>query len=91
MNVQQMSFNKKIFAEVSGVKKLVENNPASNFFIDEAPISEENFPTEVLAQISKKVSPNNSLWIACQSDKPPYTENSILAGKLITFVFSVLW
>jgi hypothetical protein len=66
---------------------LVEKNPASNFFIDEAPVSEENFPTEMLAQISKKVSHNNSLWIACQSDKPPYTENSNLAGNIITFVF----
>jgi hypothetical protein len=61
---------------------LVENNPASHFFIDEAPVSEENFPTEVLAQISKKVSPTNFFWIACQSDKPPYKENSILDGKL---------
>ncbi len=75
------------FAELSDLEKLVENNPSSNFFIDEAPVSEENFPTEKLAQISKKVSPSNSLWIACQSDKPPYTENSILAGNLITFVF----
>jgi hypothetical protein len=91
MNVQHMEFNQDFFADISDLEKLVENNPASNFFIDEAPVSEENFPTEVLAQISKKVSPNNSLWIACQSDKPPYTENSILAGNLIstlyTFVF----
>ena len=91
MNVQHMEFNQDFFAELSDLEKLVENNPESNFFIDEAPVSEENFPTEVLAQISKKVSPNNSLWIACQSDKPPYTENSILAGNLIgtfyTFVF----
>jgi hypothetical protein len=69
------------------LEKLVENNPSSNFFIDEAPVSEKNFPTEMLAQISKKVSPSNSLWIACQSDKPPYKENSILAGNKITFVF----
>ena len=91
MNLQHMEFNQDFFADISDLEKLVENNPESNFFIDEAPVSEENFPTEVLAQISKKVSPNNSLWIACQSDKPPYTENSILAGNLIstlyTFVF----
>ena len=91
MNVQHMELNQDFFAELSDLEKLVKNNPESNFFIDEAPVSEENFPTEVLAQISKKVSPNNSLWIACQSDKPPYTENSILAGNLIgtfyTFVF----
>ena len=86
-----MEFNQDFFAELSDLEKLVENNPASNFFIDEAPVSEENFPTKVLAQISKKVSTNNSLWIACQSNKPPYTEKSILAGNLIstfyTFVF----
>ena len=85
------SLIKIFFAELTDLEKLVENNPASNFFIDEAPVSEENFPTKVLAQISKKVSPNNSLWIACQSDKPPYTEKSILAGNFIstfyTFVF----
>ncbi len=75
------------FAELSDLEKLVENNPNSNFFIDEAPVSEENFPTEMLAQISKKVSPNNTMWIACQSDKLPYTENSNLAGKITTFVF----
>ncbi len=71
------------FAELSDLEKLVENNPSSNFFIDEAPVSEENFPTEMLAQISKKASPSKSLWIACQSDKPPYKESSILAGNLI--------
>jgi hypothetical protein len=63
------------------LEKLVENNPSSNFFIDEAPVSQGNFPTEMLAQISKKVSPNNSLWIACQSDKPPYKKNSVLDGN----------
>ena len=81
MNVQHMEFNQDFFAELSDLEKLVENNPASNFFIDEAPVSEENFPTEVLAQISKKVLPTNSLWIACQSDKPPYRENSVLDGN----------
>ncbi len=75
------------FAELSDLENLVENNPSSNFLIDEAPVSEENFPTAMLAKISKKVSSNNSLWIACQSHKPPYTENSILSGKLMTFVF----
>jgi hypothetical protein len=69
------------FAELSDLDKLVENNPSSNFFIDEAPVSEENFPTEMLAKISKNVSPSNSLWIACQSDKPPYRENSVLDGN----------
>ena len=91
MNVQHMEFNQDFFAELSDLEKLVENNPASNFFIDEAPVSEENFPTEVLAQISKKVSPNNSLWIACQSDKPPYTENSILAGNLISTFYAFVF
>jgi hypothetical protein len=75
------------FAELSDLEKLVENNPSSNFFIDEAPVSDKNFPTEMLAHISKKVLPTNSLWIACQSDKPPYKENSILAGNLISTLY----
>jgi hypothetical protein len=70
------------FSESSDVKKLVESNPNSNFFIDEAPVSEENFPAEALALLSKKVSPNNFLWIACQSDKPPYKGNSNFAGNI---------
>jgi hypothetical protein len=71
------------FAESSDVKQLVESNPTSNFFIDEAPVSEKNFPAEALAEMSKNLSSSNSLWIACQSDKPPYKENSNFAGNIL--------
>ncbi len=76
-----------IFAESSDVKKLVESNPASNFFIDEAPVSEKNFPAEALAEMSKNLSSSNSLWIACQSDKPPYKENLNFAGNISDMKF----
>ncbi len=72
-----------MFAEISDLEKLVEENPSSNFFIDEAPVSEENFTTERLAQISKTISKNNYLWIACLSDKPPHKHDSNLAGNIM--------
>ncbi len=34
-------------------------------------------------QISKKISKNNYLWIACLSDKPPHKQDSNLAGNII--------
>jgi hypothetical protein len=55
----------------------------SNFFIDEALVSAESFTPESLSQMSTKVSTNNYLWIACQSDKTPYKNNPHLAGNLL--------
>jgi hypothetical protein len=69
-----------LFAESSGLEKLVEDNPASNFFIDEAPVSEKSFPAESLARMAKKLSTNNYLWIACQSDKVPHKQDSNFEG-----------
>jgi hypothetical protein len=70
-----------LFAESSELEELVMENPSSNFFIDEAPVSDESFLTATLAKISKKVSQNNYLWIACRSDKPPHKLDSNLDGK----------
>jgi hypothetical protein len=64
---------------------LIEENPSSNFFIDEAPVSEDNFQVETLLEISKEVSRNNYLWIACQSDKVPHRKDPNLAGNNFRF------
>ncbi len=71
------------FAEPSDLKKLVDKNSSSNFFIDEAPVAGEKFSTETLADISKKVSRKNYLWIACQSDKIPHKRDPNLAGNYL--------
>ena len=71
------------FAEPSEFEKLVDDNPSSNFFIDEAPVAGEKFSTETLADISKKVSRNNYLWIACQSDKAPHKQDANLEGNYL--------
>jgi hypothetical protein len=71
------------FAEPSDLEKLVDENLSSNFFIDEAPIAGEKFSAETLADISKKVSRNNYLWIACQSDKVPHKQDANLAGNYL--------
>jgi hypothetical protein len=71
------------FADSSDLEKLVKDNPSANYFIDEAPVSEKSFPAETLAEMSKNLSSRNYLWIACQSDKPPYKENSNLDGNIM--------
>ncbi len=71
------------FAEPSDLGNLVDENLSSNFFIDEAPVAGEKFSTETLADISKKVSRNNYLWIACQSDKAPHKQDANLEGSYL--------
>ncbi len=72
------------FAEPSDLEKLVDENPSSNFFIDEAPVAGKIFSIKTLADISKKVSRKNYLWIACQSDKVPHKQDANLAGNYWT-------
>jgi hypothetical protein len=72
-----------LFADPSDLEILVDDNPSSNFLIDEAPVAGEKFLTEILADISKKVSRNNYLWIACQSDKVPHKQDANLAGNYL--------
>jgi hypothetical protein len=79
--------NLLIFSESSELVKLVEDNPTSNFFLDEAQVSEKGIPSKTLVDMSKKVSTENYFWIACLSDKPPYKENSIFNGDIL-IVFS---
>jgi hypothetical protein len=71
------------FADSLDLEKLVKDNPSANYFIDEAPVSEKSLPAETLAEMSKNLSSRNYLWIACQSDKPPYKENSNLDGNIM--------
>jgi hypothetical protein len=72
-----------LFSESSDLEKLTKENPSSNFLIDEAPVSDESFPTKTLAKISSEISVNNYLWVACQSDKTPNTQDSNLEGSLL--------
>jgi hypothetical protein len=70
-----------LFPESTDAEKLVLENPSSNFFIDEAPVPEKSFPAETLAKMSRNISANNYLWIACQSDKVPHRQDPNLAGN----------
>jgi hypothetical protein len=72
-----------LFSESSDLEKLIKENPTSNFLIDEAPVSDESFPTKILAEMSAEISVNNYLWVACQSDKTPHTQDSNLEGSLL--------
>ncbi len=74
-----------LFAESSDLEKLVKENPSSNYLIDEAPVSDKSFPTKTLAKLSAEISVNNCLWVACQSDKTPSTQDSNLGGKYLRF------
>ncbi len=69
-----------LFSESSDLEKLVKENPLSNFLIDEAPVSDESFPTKALAEMSAEISVNNYLWVACQSDKAPNLHDSNLGN-----------
>jgi hypothetical protein len=90
INLKQDFFDFCLFAESSGLEKLVKENPSSNFLIDEAPVSDKGFPTKTLAEMSGKISLNQYLWVACQSDKTPSTHDSNLGGNYFKFNYNKL-
>jgi hypothetical protein len=79
-----------LFSESSDLEKLVKENPSSNYLIDEAPVSDKSFPTKTLAKMSSQISVNNYLWVACQSDKTPSTQDSNLEGNYLRFNSNII-
>ncbi len=66
-------------------------NPDSHFFMDEVPLG-FGISAEELAEVSEKNSQDNCLWIACQSQLHPSSDDLRDCGKLfyLTSKFKVL-
>jgi hypothetical protein len=63
------------------IGRVVNENPDSHFFMDEVPLG-FRISTEELVEISEKVSQDNCLWLACQSQLHPSSDDLIECGKL---------
>jgi hypothetical protein len=62
--------------------ELVNKNQDSHFFLDEVHLATNHISSKVLAEISNRISKDNYLWIACQSDRLPIKSNPNLKGKI---------
>ncbi len=77
------SWNKIFFFFVDleeRIAKVVNENPDAHFFMDEVPL-EFGITAEQLAEISKNISLDNFLWIACQSQFHPSADDLREYGK----------
>jgi hypothetical protein len=63
------------------IARVVTDNPDSHFFMDEVPLG-FGISAEELADVSEKVSLDNFLWIACQSQLHPSSDDLRDCGKL---------
>jgi hypothetical protein len=59
----------------------VNKNKDSNFFLDEVLLSQNQISSNILADISRTISNDKFLWIACQSDRLPSKNDPNLTGK----------
>jgi hypothetical protein len=51
------------------LSQLISNYSKSNLFLDEIPVGHSGISTKDLNEMSKTVSANCYLWMACQSEK----------------------
>jgi hypothetical protein len=58
----------------------VEENPNCHFFFDEVPLGSE-ITAEDLQEVSENVSPENFLWLACQSQLHPASDDLRACGN----------
>ncbi len=59
------------FLGATELQELVNKNQDCHFFLDEVHLAQNQISSKVLAELSKKVSPDNFLWVASQGDRPP--------------------
>jgi hypothetical protein len=70
---------------------MVTKNQNSHFFLDEVLMSEDEVSSELIAEISDKISKDNYFWIACQSDSTlPSRSNPNLKGKEVSIIYNFL-
>ncbi len=63
------------------IARVVNENPDSHVFMDEVPLG-YGISAEELAKVSEKISPDNFLWLACQSQLHPSSDDLRKCGKL---------
>ena len=64
---------------------MAEENPNCHFFMDEVHVDECEISSETILEMSKIISPENYLWIACQSDTNTDKDDKNLLGMLYFF------
>jgi hypothetical protein len=63
------------------IARVVHENPNSHFFMDEVPLG-FGISAEELTEVSEKIPQDNFLWIACQSQLHPSSDDLRDCGKL---------
>ncbi len=67
------------------IVRVVNENADSHFFMDEVPLG-FGITAEELGKISEKISQDNCLWLACQSQLHPSSEDLRECGNLYDFI-----
>jgi hypothetical protein len=52
----------------------MKKHPESHFFMDECPVGINGLQSKELRDLSEKLSEDQFLWIACQTQKSPSSE-----------------
>ncbi len=61
----------------------MEENPNSHFFFDEVPLGDGGITAEDLQEVSEKISSEKFLWLACQSQLHPSSDDLKDCGNWI--------
>ncbi len=73
-----------VYTSILDLEEAVYQNPDSHFFMDEVPLG-CGISAEELAEVSEKISPDNCLWLACQSQLHPSSDDLRECGQLFYF------
>ncbi len=61
----------------------MEENPNAHFFFDEVPLGDGGITAEDLQEVSEKISSETFLWLACQSQLHPSSDDLKDCGNWI--------
>jgi len=61
--------------------KIAEENPNCHFFLDEVHVDDSEISSKTFLEMSKSISKESYLWIACQSDTNTDKDDENLIGE----------
>jgi hypothetical protein len=73
----------KIFSDPEELLEIAEQNPNCHFFMDEVHVDDCEISSKTILEMSKIISKESYLWIACQSDTNTDKDDKNLLGMLL--------
>ncbi len=73
----------KIFSDPEQLLKIAEQNPDCHFFMDEVHVDDCEISSKTILKMSRSISKESYLWIACQSDTNTDKDGKNLLGMLL--------